>query len=74
MSDNIKFAEDFAAAAEGSEVLKRQAIEALRDYFAGQALAGLLAYRETGGLPSDRLARMSYEQADAMLAERSKQK
>ena len=74
MSDNIKFAEDFAAAAEGSEVLKRQAIEALRDYFAGQALAGLLSYHETGGLKCETLAALSYEQADAMLAERSKKK
>ena len=43
----------------------------LRDYFAGQALAGMLAY---GGRPSDfgERAATCYALADAMLAERNK--
>lgn len=43
----------------------------LRDYFAGQALAGMLANPE---LPTDAeyIAKWSYLNADAMLAERQK--
>ena len=49
----------------------------LRDYFAGQALAGILAGIDTGPvLTSARSAhpfsRLSYKIADAMLAERDK--
>jgi hypothetical protein len=46
----------------------------LRDWFAGQALSGLLAKYNLNA-PSDQntLAQMSYELADAMLAERSKE-
>lgn len=45
----------------------------LRDYFAGQALAGLLACDETGGR-KERFAKVAYEYADAMLAERQKER
>ena len=46
----------------------------LRDYFAGQALCGLLSKYNLNA-PSDQgtIAQMSYELADAMLAERSKE-
>lgn len=45
----------------------------LRDYFAGQALAGMLANPE---LPTDAeyIAKWSYLNADAMLAERQKER
>ena len=52
--------------------------ETLRDYFAGQALVGLLANPQTIqracglGAEEDVLACWSYEQADAMLAERER--
>lgn len=44
----------------------------LRDYFAGQSLAGLsgLAWKE--GIAPEDLASMAYADADAMLKERSK--
>ena len=42
----------------------------LRDYFAGQALAGMLADSESGGTARD-FAKAAYAQADAMLAARS---
>jgi hypothetical protein len=47
----------------------------MRDYFAGVALRGLLAYAATTGKyapPDDELARESYKMADAMLKERIK--
>ena len=46
----------------------------LRDYFAGQALCGLLAKYNLNA-PSDQgtIAQMSYELADAMLAERGRE-
>ena len=49
----------------------------LRDYFAGQALAGGLALVRTGQLPasvsaSEVIAKAAYEIADAMLQERAK--
>lgn len=48
----------------------------LRDWFAGQALAGQLAFSphdsfEKAHMPID-VARVAYQMADAMLAERSK--
>lgn len=43
----------------------------LRDWFAGQALAGLCAAPYVGGYPSVK-AQDAYQIADAMLAERSK--
>lgn len=36
------------------------------------ALTGLLAHLKIYSMPSDTLARISYEQADAMMAERRK--
>jgi hypothetical protein len=44
---------------------------ALRDWFAGQALAGWVACPETTGEPESG-AEYSYKIADAMLAERAK--
>lgn len=41
----------------------------LRDYFAGQALVGLLACGNTSGVPMS-FATWAYEQADAMLVAR----
>ena len=46
----------------------------LRDWFAGQALTGLLAgyyaNPDSGGLGSEEIARFVYRQADAMIAAR----
>jgi hypothetical protein len=42
----------------------------LRDWFAGQALAGIMAQSSQALLTAD--ARFCYEMADAMLAERAK--
>ena len=44
----------------------------LRDYFAGQALPGLLALDISERRDSDWMAKSAYDLADAMLAERSK--
>ena len=49
----------------------------LRDYFAGQALAGILATNDARGVPAgerhdEAIARAAYILADAMLAERAK--
>lgn len=46
----------------------------LRDYFAGQALAGMI--RATPGVPVlyGEMAHHAYQYADAMLAERGKQR
>jgi len=44
----------------------------LRDYFAGQALAGMSAHPNIGEVSSEKLAHWAYDQADAMLAERRK--
>ena len=41
----------------------------LRDWFAGQVLAGMMANPEIGGSASE-LAHYAYKHADAMLAER----
>lgn len=43
----------------------------LRDWFAGQALAGCIAACN-GDLPNDKVAAWAYKQADAMLKERAK--
>jgi len=45
----------------------------LRDWFAGQALAGNCAADTENQYSVDKLARWSYETADAMLAERAKE-
>jgi hypothetical protein len=43
----------------------------LRDYFAGQALVGLLAGRQPGtAYPPEHLGETSYTISDAMMAER----
>jgi hypothetical protein len=45
----------------------------LRDYFAGQALAGFVRSRWRGAtLPAEAAAAQAYRYADAMLAERAK--
>lgn len=44
----------------------------LRDYFAGQALAGLTANPGNGGLRVTRFSKMAYDVADAMILERDK--
>ena len=44
----------------------------LRDYFAGQALAGLMADPNAEGTP-EAFARIAYQIADAMIAERNKE-
>jgi len=44
----------------------------LRDWFAGQALAGFAANPESWPLEYPTMAKMAYSQADAMLAERDK--
>lgn len=43
----------------------------LRDYFAGQALAGCLAHNHTD-IASSHVAEVAYRMADAMLNERAK--
>ena len=43
----------------------------LRDWFAGQALAGLCAEPELVGMTSENFALVAYELADATLKERS---
>lgn len=46
-----------------------------RDWFAGQALMGLLAGRQpNNAYPAEHIAEISYDMADAMLAARSKTK
>ena len=44
----------------------------LRDWFAGQALAGLIASCTTAWPPEEVIAGTAYEVADAMLAARGK--
>jgi hypothetical protein len=44
----------------------------LRDYFAAKIICGLSANSGINGFDFEGLARMSYVQADAMLAERAK--
>lgn len=53
------------------ETTKDQKDKDLRDWFAGQALAGLVANTRTTTF-SDTVAEMAYKLADAMLAERNK--
>ena len=45
----------------------------LRDWFAGQALAGFSANQECYGWKFEQAADYAYQQADAMLAERDKE-
>lgn len=44
----------------------------LRDYFAGQVLAGLMALEAIEHFEPKDIARLAYENADAMIAERAK--
>jgi len=45
----------------------------LRDYFAAKAANGICAHQDTWGLSdSEKIAKFSYELADAMLKERAK--
>lgn len=44
----------------------------LRDYFAAAAISGYLADTNNTGLVAESVARIAYEQADAMLVERAK--
>lgn len=44
----------------------------LRDWFAGQALAGMSAHPKIGNNSDELMARLAYSQADAMLVERAK--
>jgi hypothetical protein len=45
----------------------------LRDYFAGKAMAAMVAhYGNEGDEPCETCARLAYEMADAMMLERSK--
>ena len=46
----------------------------LRDWFAGQTLAGLMGNHETWAFDEAKLAYLAYEAADAMLAARSEAK
>jgi len=44
----------------------------LRDWFAGQALAGLMSQRKAWAEPRERMALDAYDAADAMMRERAK--
>lgn len=44
----------------------------MREWFAGQALAGLCAHLDSVSLSSKEIAFIAYERADAMIAERHK--
>jgi hypothetical protein len=44
----------------------------LRDYFAGQALAGIMAAPSTTEATTDEIAYLSYKIADAIIVEREK--
>ncbi|MGR3218717.1 MAG: hypothetical protein ACUZ8H_02720 [Candidatus Anammoxibacter sp.] len=44
----------------------------LRDYFAGQALSGIMRTKDLAGANFKLIAEFSYQYADAMIAERGK--
>jgi hypothetical protein len=55
----------------GKQVIRQQFDGmSLRDYFAGQALAGMHANDGSRSYSTSELANMAYDQADAMLAQR----
>ena len=58
-------------APEGPTVYKDNEGMSLRDWFAGQGLAGVLVH-EQAFLSPERVAEWAYQYADAMLAERAK--
>ena len=70
MSDDIKDGGPAFPLATTSETIDYHGMS-LRDWFAGQALAGLCAHTETGGHTPKRQAELAYECADAMLARRA---
>jgi len=55
-----------------SKLLSKHGGMSLRDWFAGQALSGMLADEGEAGYKAQTAASRSYELADAMLAERAK--
>ncbi len=59
---------------DGNDAVAEQAGMTLRDYFAAKAMQGLLASDDPTGpfYSAKEVAEFSYEQADAMLAERGK--
>lgn len=65
------FVDDDTAMDIANEILQDIAVETLRDKFAGQALAGLLAHQNRVN-EMDQIASDAYKQADSMLAERAK--
>ena len=58
-----------ATATSASDDVYHQSGTDLRDYFAANAMAGLIAH-----VPADRVAALSYEAADAMIAARQEPK
>ena len=56
---------------ERAEIQERTELKELRDHFAGQALAGMLADHTRDAYPHE-YAENAYKYADAMLAERAK--
>lgn len=57
---------------ESGPVIQFQKGMSLRDYFAGQAVAGYCSSQEFAHTPYEIIAEMSYMQSDAILAERNK--
>ena len=53
------------------EIEHKSEEKSLRDWFAGQALAGLLACPEWEPPPGDSFAKAAYRQADDMMKERT---
>lgn len=60
------------AATPGSGFRSGESGMTLRDWFAGQALSGMLADEGEAGFKAQTAAARSYEMADAMLSERAK--
>lgn len=74
MSDSIDGGPAFPVVALQSQYLSGEARDgmSLRDWFAGIAAAGHCANPELVNMTPDAVAKWSYDQADAMLAERVK--
>lgn len=60
----------FPQAVQAGDVAQATGVLTLRDYFAAQAMQGMLAASEN--YPTPELANYAYQVADAMLAERAK--